>query len=518
MTAMDNAIAEFQSQEPEERLSYRKLAAKYGVDRTTLSRRCRGVQQPVEAREINKQKLHPQQEHELVEYINRLTEKALPPTREMTRRFAAEMAHEHVGDGWVTRFIQRNKDYLISKWTKAMDAVRHHADSEAKYDQYFDLLHGKITQYEVEPAHTYNMDEKGFAIGVIGKQKRIFSKRAYEAGEVTQLLQDGSREWITVLAGVCADGSTLPSGLIYQSKNCTLRNNWVEDIKRTDDVFVTSSPTGWTNNDIGLAWLEQVFDRHTKRKAGLGRKWRLLIVDGHGSHVTQDFLDYCMKRRILVAVYPPHSTHSLQPLDVVCFSPLAASYSKELSAHIFKTQGLVPITKGDFFLLFRAAWTSTMTEKLILKSFESTGIFPMDREAVLKRFRPTTPRTLEEDDEQEPQSSPLIEADWRKIRRVVEQVVKDGEQRKAQKIAESVHHLQVTNELLREENNGLQKALKLKQMHKKKGKVLNLQQRAEYHSGAVLWSPRKLKEAEYREAVRLQEEEEENLEKQTIST
>jgi hypothetical protein len=30
------------------------------------------------------------------------------------------------------------------------------------------------------------MDEKGFAIGVIGKQKRIFSKRAFKAGEVTQ--------------------------------------------------------------------------------------------------------------------------------------------------------------------------------------------------------------------------------------------------------------------------------------------------------------------------------------------
>jgi hypothetical protein len=87
----------------------------------------------VEAQEINKQKLHPQQEHELVEYINRLTEKALSPTREMTRRFAAEIAHKHVRDGWVTRFIERNKDYLISKWTKGIDAVRHHANSEAKY-------------------------------------------------------------------------------------------------------------------------------------------------------------------------------------------------------------------------------------------------------------------------------------------------------------------------------------------------------------------------------------------------
>jgi hypothetical protein len=134
-------------------------------------------------------------------------------------------ASKHIGDGWVTRCIERKKDHLISKWTKGMDAVRHHADSEAKYDQYGDLLHGKITQYEVEPAHTYNMDEKGFAIGVIGKQKRIFSKRAFKAGEVTHLLQDGSHEWITVLAGVCADGSTLPPGLVYQSKNCTLRNN-----------------------------------------------------------------------------------------------------------------------------------------------------------------------------------------------------------------------------------------------------------------------------------------------------
>ncbi|OAF98533.1 uncharacterized protein CC84DRAFT_1106131 [Paraphaeosphaeria sporulosa] len=147
-----------------------------------------------------------------------------------------------------------------------------------------------------------------------------------------------------------------------------------------------------------------------------------------------------------------------------------------------------------------------MTGKLILKSFAATRIFPIDREAVLKRFCPTTPRTLEEDDKQEPQSSPFI-----KMRRVIKQVIKDGEQRKAQKIADFVHHVQVTNELLREENNGLQKALKLKQMHKKKGKVLNLQQRAEYHSSAVFWSPRKLKEAEYREAVRLQEEKEESL-------
>jgi hypothetical protein len=29
------------------------------------------------------------------------------------------------------------------------------------------------------------------------------------------------------------------------------------------DVFVTSTLSGWSNNNVGLAWLEQVFQRCT---------------------------------------------------------------------------------------------------------------------------------------------------------------------------------------------------------------------------------------------------------------
>jgi hypothetical protein len=57
------------------------------------------------------------------------------------------------------------------------------------------------------------------------------------------------------------------------------------------DVLISSSPSGWTNNELGIAWLEQVFNRYTKEKARQGRSWRRLIVDGHGSHLTQDFFD-----------------------------------------------------------------------------------------------------------------------------------------------------------------------------------------------------------------------------------
>lgn len=100
----------------------------------------------------------------------------------------------------------------------------------------------------------------------------------------------------------------------------------------TQLIHATSLPTGWTNNDIGLAWLTQVFDRYTKQKAR--QNYCLLIVDGHGSHLTRDFLEYCYQNRIIVAILPPHSTQTLQPLDVVCFKSLSFNYSKALSNYL----------------------------------------------------------------------------------------------------------------------------------------------------------------------------------------
>ena len=139
------------------------------------------------------------------------------------------------------------------------------------------------------------MDEKGL-IGITGRSKRVFSRRMWEQKEVRAAIQDGPREWITLLACVCADGSVLPPSLIYQATSGAIQSSWVEDIKLEDhSVHVISSPSGWTNNDIGLAWLEHMFDRHTQAKAR--RSHRSLILDGHGYHVTFFFLSIVTNTR-----------------------------------------------------------------------------------------------------------------------------------------------------------------------------------------------------------------------------
>jgi hypothetical protein len=368
-----------------------------------------------------------------------------------------------------------------------MDSNRHNAESQYKYQLYFEVLQQKITQYDIAPENTYNMDEKGFAIGVLGRTKRVFSRRQYEKKEVRQARQDGSREWVSLLAAICADGTALPPGIIFASKNSTIQSRWVADIEAGKHaIHVASSPSGWTNNDIGLAWLEQVFDRYTKPKARL--RYRLLIVDGHGSHLTQEFIEYCHLKRIILAVLPPHSTQTLQPLDVVCFKPLSSNYSCELDNHLQVSQGLSPLSKGDFFALFWPAWVSTFTENLISKAFTATGICPVNPDVILDRFRHTSSESL---GSVSSGSTAYSAEDWLKACTTLQAEVKDSRSVGARKLGQTIHHLSSQVELLQVEVDGLRKKLyQNRKRQKQPSRQLDLQQHQEYHGGAMMWSPR----------------------------
>jgi hypothetical protein len=504
MGAMEEAIAALESLSEGEHFTYQEIADRYGVNRSTLSRRYRGVQRSMNEYAVSKQLLSPNQEEELVNYIIGLTERGLPPTKEMIQSFARTVVKKEVGEGWILRFVERNKDALISKWTTGMDRNRHQADSEHNYSLYFDLLEFKMNEYSILPENTYNMDEKGFMIGRIGRSKRIFSKALWDRKQVTSSLQDGNREWISVLACICADGSALPPGLIFEGLHGNIRDTWVDGISQETPIFATSSPTGWSNDDIGLAWLVQVFDRYTKEKAG--RSWRLLLLDGHGSHITMPFLAFCTRNRILLMIYPPHATHSLQALDVVMFKSLSSEYSKGLINYTHQSMGTLPVKKGDFVPLFWSAWISSFTEKLIFKAFEATGIWPRNRDTVLKRFK-HKPITHPD------KFTSLMESDWRRVRQVMKAVTKEGAEKEVNQVTQALHHYQVQNDLLLSENQGLRESLGTKKKHNKHGKRLNLRKDSEWFGGADWWSPKKFDEALEREEEKTANQEQIRLER-----
>ena len=91
------------------------------------------------------------------------------------------------------------------------------------------------------------------------------------------------------------------------------------------DWSIGVGENGWTTNEISPYWLENVFEKHTKDRT-IGR-YRLLILDSHGSHVTPGFDQYCLKHSIIVLCMSVHLSHLLQPLNVGCFAVLKRLYS-----------------------------------------------------------------------------------------------------------------------------------------------------------------------------------------------
>ena len=98
MGAIEDAIEAIESREPGEDFTYRNIAKIFGVNRTTLARRHQGSQASRTVISTNQQKLSPEEELELVDYINRLTKRALLPTQEIIQNFALQVAREPVGE------------------------------------------------------------------------------------------------------------------------------------------------------------------------------------------------------------------------------------------------------------------------------------------------------------------------------------------------------------------------------------------------------------------------------------
>jgi DDE superfamily endonuclease len=365
-----------------------------------------------------------------------------------------------------------------------------------------------MEKYNITADNLYNFDEKGFVIGLGSASKRIMARQALESGRILGASQDGSREFISLIASICADGTYLPPTLIYKGQSHDIQDTWLEEFSESETAYFGCSDAGWSNDSLGLQWLERVFDRHTREKAGRGR--RLLIVDGHSSHVNLKFLDYADRHRIIILILPPHSTHRLQPLDVGLFSPLARAYSYELEMFMQKCQGFVSMSKRMFWPMFRTAWETSFTEKNITSAWKATGIFPFDPQKLLSVIDPRPITPPEASNSAIGTKTPMS---GRAMRRAYKSLKNDPTNAALERIIRGSEKLAAMNDCLQHEVRGLREAISLEKKKRKRGKRLNLL--GEEDSGPQLFSPARIAKArliasEKEEAERQKKEEAEN--------
>jgi hypothetical protein len=196
----------------------------------------------------------------------------------------------------------------------------------------------------------------------------------------------GKQEWVTDIECINAAGQALPPILIF--KGASINTRWISE-QTPQDWYLATSKNGWTSNNLGLEWLKCVFEPLTRKKAA-GRQ-RLLITDGHGSHIEADFIAHCMENQIDLLIIPPHCSHILQPLDVGVFSALKRYHTSEMDAISRLSAQRIPCS--EWLELLSHAREKAISKENILGGWRGTGLWPATPMRVLKNLpsEPTTP-------------------------------------------------------------------------------------------------------------------------------
>lgn len=312
------------------------------------------------------------------------------------------------------------------------------------------------------------------------------TREAYDSGRVKKSRQDSNREFITLLACISAIGKAIPPVLIYAGKSKDLWTTWMQDVNAEDGVHFGVSTNGWSNNEIGLSWLQQVFDRYTK-PLRVNTK-RLLIMDGHSSHVNMAFVKWADTHNIIVMILPPHTTHKLQPLDVGLFQPLSTAYSLQLDRFLQAGGFQVSMSKATFYPLFKEAWAASFTEKNIQAAFAKPGIWPLDPDPIIQSVTRIPPPKADFSSTQlkTPKSS-------KAIRHFQNAYLRSPTSLKRKKLFTTNKHLAAENEILRHTNKELIYALDMQKRKNKKKVRLDLS--GEVAGKPVLYSPTKVAKA-----------------------
>ena len=139
LKAISAAIADLNSQKTP---NFYATAKKHNIDRNTLRRRFLGESQPAGISKLEAQgKLTMIMEEILIERINVLLGRGMPPTPQFVCNLVVELSGEPVGKNWITRFVKRHDDVFCSVFFNSINYARRVADNSRHFKHYFKLVY-----------------------------------------------------------------------------------------------------------------------------------------------------------------------------------------------------------------------------------------------------------------------------------------------------------------------------------------------------------------------------------------
>ncbi|RAL68067.1 hypothetical protein DID88_008789 [Monilinia fructigena] len=179
--------------------------------------------------------------------------------------------------------------------------------------------------------------------------------------------------------------------VIFKAQNTN--SAWIPKDTPQSWQFSTST-NGWTSNSHGLEWLKRVFEPESKKVSG--DRPRLLIMDGHSSHITGSFIAFCIEKDIDLLILPPHCSHLLQPLDIAVYGPMKRYHALEVDR--YSRAGVKRIQRAEWVELFQNIRKKALNSSNIKAGWRGAGLELSSRWTELRQANQTFNKALADND------------------------------------------------------------------------------------------------------------------------
>ena len=191
---------------------------RYGVNIPyhTLRNRFLGITRPYKEAHYSQQLLSPEEEHVLVDWIHFYSNTSHPLSKRTIRKKVQCICGKKPSKGWIHGFLGRWPEITLGK-PSGLDPKRAQALNRPVVMHCFEQLDHLVKKYNIEARNMYNMDEKGCQRG--GSRKASLQKYFVPRTRCPRYKQRSANlELVTIIECVCADGTSLQPGFVFQGK------------------------------------------------------------------------------------------------------------------------------------------------------------------------------------------------------------------------------------------------------------------------------------------------------------
>ncbi|XP_075217979.1 uncharacterized protein LOC142322788 [Lycorma delicatula] len=179
----------------------------------------------------------------------------------------------------------------------------------------------------IPPDKIWNLDETGLST-VQGESKTVAFKGIKQVGSATSA-ERGSL--VTMIAVMNAIGNSMSPMFIFPQVHFQEKMLFGGPV----GCIGSANPSGSSNEKSFVKFLDYMIGSVKCSKEDR----LLLIVDNHETDLSHEALDKASGAGILIVIFPPQTSHKLQPLDISVYGPLKAYYNHAVKALLLNNKG-----------------------------------------------------------------------------------------------------------------------------------------------------------------------------------